>query len=132
MGFWTSSIVRILNNLEDKNTMFQKLDLFPLGLSKGPNRVGVSPHVRLETDPVSEKSCFYLLNSLQSGRWTKSENPLILCVIHHRQNPIQSTLISPGLSHCYRCTSSLVSPFSPNPCQNCLRLHERCEISNNH
>jgi hypothetical protein len=30
-------------------------------------------------------------NSLESGRWTKSENPLILCVIHHRQNPIEST-----------------------------------------
>jgi hypothetical protein len=29
-----------------------------LALSKGPNRVGVSPHLRTETDPVSETSCF--------------------------------------------------------------------------
>jgi hypothetical protein len=35
-------------------------------------------------------SCFSS-NYLESGRWTKSENPVILCVIHHRQNPIEST-----------------------------------------
>jgi hypothetical protein len=30
-----------------------------LALSKGPNRVGVSPpHLRTETDPVSETMCF--------------------------------------------------------------------------
>jgi hypothetical protein len=27
---------------------------------------------------------------LKSGRWIKSETPVILCVIHHRQNPIES------------------------------------------
>jgi hypothetical protein len=32
-----------------------------LALSKGPNRVGVSPHLRTETDPVSETSCFFFL-----------------------------------------------------------------------
>jgi hypothetical protein len=32
-------------------------------------------------------------NSLESGRWTKSQNPLILFVIHHRQNPIESTCL---------------------------------------
>jgi hypothetical protein len=30
----------------------------------------------------------------QSGRWTKSETPVILCVIHHRQNPIESTVMN--------------------------------------
>jgi hypothetical protein len=30
-------------------------------------------------------------NSLESGRWMKSENPLIICVIHHYQNPIEFT-----------------------------------------
>jgi hypothetical protein len=34
-----------------------------------------------------------LTNYLESGRWTKSENPVILCVIQHRQNPIESTNI---------------------------------------
>jgi hypothetical protein len=41
------------------------------------NRVGVSPHLRTEADPVSE-TLFLSSNSLESGRWTKSENPLIL------------------------------------------------------
>jgi hypothetical protein len=62
-----------------------------LALSKGPNRVGVSLHLRTETEPVSETSCFSF-NYLESGQWTKSENPVILCVIHHRQNPIEFTL----------------------------------------
>jgi hypothetical protein len=30
----------------------------PMDGIKGPNRVGVSPHLRTETDPVSETSCF--------------------------------------------------------------------------
>jgi hypothetical protein len=34
---------------------------------------------------------FLFSNSSEPGRWTKSENPLILCVIHHRQNPTEST-----------------------------------------
>jgi hypothetical protein len=42
-----------------------------------------------EKDQVSETSCFSS-NYFESGRWTKSENPVILCVIHHRQNPIES------------------------------------------
>jgi hypothetical protein len=55
-----------------ENTTFRKLDLFPssgegedtcssidLGPSKGPNKVGVlHPHLRTETDPVSEISVF--------------------------------------------------------------------------
>jgi hypothetical protein len=50
-----------------------------LALFKGPNRVGVSLHLRTETDPVSETSCFsFSSNQLESGRWTKSESPVIL------------------------------------------------------
>jgi hypothetical protein len=64
-----------------------------LALSKGPNRVGVSLHLRTETDPVSETS-YFSSNYLESGRWTNFENPVILCVIHLRQNPIESTLPS--------------------------------------
>jgi hypothetical protein len=30
-------------------------------LSKGPNRVGVFPHLRTETDPVSETLCFLIV-----------------------------------------------------------------------
>jgi hypothetical protein len=59
-----------------------------LALSKGPNRSGVSPHLRMETDPVSETSCFSS-NYLESGRGTKPETQVNLCVIHHRQNHIE-------------------------------------------
>jgi hypothetical protein len=48
-----------LNN--EKNTMFRKLDLLERALSKGPNRVGVVPHLRTETDPVSETLCFFII-----------------------------------------------------------------------
>jgi hypothetical protein len=44
-----------------------------------PNRVGVSPYLRTETNPVSETSCFSF-NYLESGWWTKSKNPVILYV----------------------------------------------------
>jgi hypothetical protein len=60
---------------------FQKLDpviqWLRSALSKGSNRVGVSLHLKTETDPVSETSCFSS-NYLKSGQWTKSENPEIL------------------------------------------------------
>jgi hypothetical protein len=48
-----------------------------LVFSKGPNRVGVSLHLRTERNPVSDTLCFSC-NYLESGRRTKSENPLIL------------------------------------------------------
>jgi hypothetical protein len=32
-----------------------------LALCKGPNRVGVFPHLRTETDPVSETLCFFIV-----------------------------------------------------------------------
>jgi hypothetical protein len=47
-----------------------------LTLSKGTYRVGVSLHLRTETDPVSETPCFSS-NYLESGRWRKPENPVI-------------------------------------------------------
>jgi hypothetical protein len=33
----------------------------------------------------------YATKLLESGRWIKSEPPVIQCVVHHRQNPIEST-----------------------------------------
>jgi hypothetical protein len=100
--------------LWSRNTMFRKLDLFlysgeegrrhqlswaPLkvALSKGSNRGGVfSPlHLTTETDSVSETSCFYPMNT---GRWKKSKNPVILCAICHRQNPLKCLVIEITLS----------------------------------
>jgi hypothetical protein len=67
MGFRTSSIVWILKNYKIKTRRFGNWISFRpqvtglrLALSKGPNRVGVSPQLRTETDPVSETSCFTL------------------------------------------------------------------------
>jgi hypothetical protein len=72
-----------------------------LALSKGPNRVGVSLHLKTETDPVSETSCFSF-NYLESRRWIKSENQVIICVIHHRQNPMEDDyLLAPVLFFTY-------------------------------
>jgi hypothetical protein len=34
----------------------------------------------------------------KSGRWTKSENPISLCIIHHRRNPIVSTELPRSLN----------------------------------
>jgi hypothetical protein len=50
---------------------------FRLGLSDGPNRVGAShTFIRgLNTDPASETLCSRVL--FYSGRWIKSENPVI-------------------------------------------------------
>jgi hypothetical protein len=57
--------------------------------SKGPNRIGVSPtpHLRTETDPVSETVCFLVSRIPNDGQ----SPPVILSVIHHRQNPSEST-----------------------------------------
>jgi hypothetical protein len=63
--------------------MFQKLDLFPssgegggpmveVTLSKGPNKVAVSPHLRTETDPVSETLCFPVFRIPGNGQSLKT------------------------------------------------------------
>jgi hypothetical protein len=53
--------------------------------------VGVfSPfHLRTETDPVSETTCFLVSRIPDDGKVPKK--PVNLCVIHHRQNPSEST-----------------------------------------
>jgi hypothetical protein len=42
-------------------------------------------HLRTETDPVPETLCLHV-RIKNSERWRKSRNPVILSVIHHRQN----------------------------------------------
>jgi hypothetical protein len=59
--------------LEDKNTTFRKLGLFP---SSGEGR---------------QLLCWVHYKELTSISGPVIENPLILCVVHHRQNPIEST-----------------------------------------
>jgi hypothetical protein len=47
------------------------------------------PHLRTETHPVSETLCFLVSRIPDDGKSPK--NPVILSVIHHRQNPLEST-----------------------------------------
>jgi hypothetical protein len=77
LSFWTLSIVQYSKKLE--NTTFWKLDLFP---SSG--RGGRTPS---QLGPLERAN----LNHWNTGRWTKSKNLVILSVIHHRQNPLEST-----------------------------------------
>jgi hypothetical protein len=92
--------------LEDKNITFRKLDVFPSSDEGAPTLLGPLERANLNQwtqqsrrlpSPEDENRSrfrnvvFLSSNSLESGRWTKSENPLILCVIHHRPNPIEST-----------------------------------------
>jgi hypothetical protein len=41
----------------------------------------------METNPVSDMLCFSPENT---GRWKKSKTLVILCAMHHRQNPLKS------------------------------------------
>jgi hypothetical protein len=47
--------------------------------------------IDLEVEIYATKRYVFSSNYLESGRWTKSENPVILCVMHRRQNPMEST-----------------------------------------
>jgi hypothetical protein len=55
-----------------------------LAVSKRRNRVSPSPHLRTEIDAVGFSSIS------NSGRCTKSINPVILSVIHNRQTSLDS------------------------------------------
>jgi hypothetical protein len=68
--------------------------------TKGPQQNRFFLHLRTETDSVSKTSCFSLVCFLISGRWIKSENPISLKVIRHRQNPIVTTSIIEALNFC--------------------------------
>jgi hypothetical protein len=45
-----------------------------LALFEGLDRVGVFPHLRMETDPVSEMLCFLVSRILDNGRSPKISN----------------------------------------------------------
>jgi hypothetical protein len=51
-------------------------------------QMSLSPHLKMETDPVSETLFFLVISN--SGRWAKPKHPMILSVIHHLQNPLDS------------------------------------------
>jgi hypothetical protein len=51
-------------------------------------RTNLNP-LRTETDPISETLCFLVFRIPEDGQ--KSKTPVILSVIHHLQNPLEST-----------------------------------------
>jgi hypothetical protein len=95
------------------NTTFRKLDLFPssgeggrrhllswaplrrvnlnptVALSKGPSRVGVFfPNPSPMDGKKSKFPKRRVSTPKNTGRWKMSQNPVILCAINHRQNPL--------------------------------------------
>jgi hypothetical protein len=77
LSFWTSSIVQY-----SKNATFRKLDLFPSTGQEGKTPSQLGPLERANLNHWTFQN---------TGRWTKSINLVILSVIHHRQNPLEST-----------------------------------------
>jgi hypothetical protein len=63
-----------------------------LGPSDRANLNHWTPHLKTETDPASETSCFLVPRISDDGK--KSKNPVFLNVIHHRQNPLESTKLN--------------------------------------
>jgi hypothetical protein len=49
----------------------------------------ILPHLKTETDPVSETLCFLVSRIPDDGQSPK--NPVILNIIPHRLNPLEST-----------------------------------------
>jgi hypothetical protein len=106
-----------------------------IALSKGPNRVGVFPHLRTETDPVSKTLYFFIVILEKSGRWTKSENPISLNLSMYLSMALQpfvgprtppSTSVYPANSHStnYSLSFSIaLQPFGPWPLFQFLDLY---------
>jgi hypothetical protein len=60
--------------------------------SKGPNRVGFPPSPEDRSRSSLRNVVF---SSLQNtGRWAKSENPVMLSVTHQHQNHLESTIMN--------------------------------------
>jgi hypothetical protein len=70
---------------------FRKLDLFP-SQARGETPTSLGPLitglVRTEIDQFPKRYSLALFRIPNSGQ--KSENPVILSVIHHHQNPLES------------------------------------------
>jgi hypothetical protein len=108
LGFWTFSIVRY--SREQKTRRFGSWIYFcpQVKGEKTPTHLCPSERANLnhwteslmtETGPVSETSCFLFSRIPDDGK--KPKNPVILCVIRHRQNPLESK--------CLRCSALMAN-----------------------
>jgi hypothetical protein len=52
--YWVFGLCQLSGFFLNNNEKTHNVQWLRLALSKGPNRVGVFPHLRTETDPVSE------------------------------------------------------------------------------
>jgi hypothetical protein len=111
-NYWVFGLCPSSGILETRSTVFRKLDLFPsLGEGeKTPTQFGPLEranlnhwtsglsrcllshlHLRTENDSVSETLCSLEYQTMEK----RLKKPVILCVIHPRQNPLESTCIRP-------------------------------------
>jgi hypothetical protein len=63
--------------------------------------------------PVSETSCFIFSRIPDNGK--KSQNPVILCVIHHRQNPLEFIIFLVWVNSFIHSLMALQPFFGPWP-----------------
>jgi hypothetical protein len=82
---WTNSIM--LHRDTGFSDFVHLPDLKLLKTQRFGNWICFRPQVR--EDIQFPKRCVF--SNFESRWWTKSENPVSLCVIHHHQNPIVST-----------------------------------------
>jgi hypothetical protein len=99
-NYWFFGLFPSSGVLGSRNTTFQKLDLFPSsGEGRGEDTYSVWP---------LRKSCLlppftwgrkqiqfpkrHVSTPKNTWRWKKSKNPVILCDIHHHQNPLKSSV----------------------------------------
>jgi hypothetical protein len=104
------------------NTQVQWLRL---ALSKGPNRIGVSPPLRMETDLVSETSClfFFFLVTIKIRTMDKVQNPSN-SVCHKLEACIFGEIV---ISNCL----SWVIMYNSESVETLAR-HGNCQICNRH
>jgi hypothetical protein len=82
-----SYVVTRLGKVTEKKTFVY---LSAAQFSKVPNRVDVSLPSPEDGNRSSFRNVVFSC-TWNTGRWTKSRNPLILSVVHHRQNTSDST-----------------------------------------
>jgi hypothetical protein len=117
---WVSGLCPSPGILNDyKSQCFENCICFRLQVrGRRPNRVRVSL-LSAEDGNRSrfETLCFLIVYN--SGRWAKSINPLILNVIHHHQNPLDSEMTSVFcICRCWLCKSFMMfarMDVGPNP-----------------
>jgi hypothetical protein len=95
--FWTfpsSGIQETRKHDVSETGSVSVLQWLRLALSKGPNWVGVFSPLSPKDGNRSSFRNVVFSSLLNTRRWKSPKSSVILCVIHHRQNPTESNSIS--------------------------------------